>query len=77
MKSKPKEPSRPPQTWLKGPGGVRVLPRYEQQNDGSWKMLHPEAVHGMLQMGDPAVFVTESSPESPSPPNPSSEKSES
>ena len=45
-----KQSSKPPQTWLQGPGGVRVLPKYERQKDGSWKMLNPEAVKAILNM---------------------------
>ena len=45
-----KQSSKSPQTWLQGPGEVRVLPKYEQQKDGSWKMLYPETVKAILDM---------------------------
>jgi hypothetical protein len=45
----------PPATWLQGPAGVRVLPKYEQQQDGSWKMLHPKSVQALLNMRNPST----------------------
>lgn len=49
-----KQSSQPPTTWLQGPGGVRVLPKYEQQQDGSWKMLHPKLVQALLNTRNPS-----------------------
>lgn len=52
MSDKPNNPEKlsgSPAMWLQGPSGIRVLPRYEQQKDGSWKMLNPEAIRTLLK----------------------------